>query len=199
MCRMSKKLLLLAAAGAGVLFLTSQANAYQTLATQDQALQMVLGTGVQITPIVKKLVSHEEKREVERKLGDRLVYKSPVGENWGVEPTTTFTFYKGTRDGKEVGVALIDVEPGRWGQNTFMIGLNPDGSVKRVVVMKYREQWGRPIANKVWLKQFIGKNIKSPIEVGKDIDSVSGATISSSSAAFAVKKAVALYWALFLK
>jgi Na+-translocating ferredoxin:NAD+ oxidoreductase RnfG subunit len=199
MGRIMKKILLLIVVGVGVLLLTRNANAYQILATKKQALKIVLGSGVKITTIVKKLAG-EEKHEVESKLGNSLIYQPPAGgSTWGVVPSKTFTFYKGTKNGKEVGIALIDVEPGRWGKNTYMIGLNPDGSVKRVVVMSYREIWGRPIASPGWLHQFAGKNIKNTIEVGKDISSVGGATISSSSAAFAVKKAVVVYWAFFLK
>jgi Na+-translocating ferredoxin:NAD+ oxidoreductase RnfG subunit len=63
--------------------------------------------------------------------------------------------------------------------------------------MSYVEQRGRPIATRRFLDQFIGKTGKSAITAGKDIDAVSGATISSRATAFAVKKVVVLYETVF--
>jgi len=64
--------------------------------------------------------------------------------------------------------------------------------------MSYVEQRGRPISTRRFLSQFIGKTSKNPIQVGKDVDAVSGATISSRASAFAVKKVIALYEAAYL-
>jgi Na+-translocating ferredoxin:NAD+ oxidoreductase RnfG subunit len=64
--------------------------------------------------------------------------------------------------------------------------------------MSYVEQRGRPIATRRFLDQFLGKTAKSAITIGKDIDAVSGATISSRATAFAVKKVVVLYETFFL-
>jgi Na+-translocating ferredoxin:NAD+ oxidoreductase RnfG subunit len=49
------------------------------------------------------------------------------------------------------------------------------------------------------MRQYRGKTSKSSLKVGKDITGISGATISSRSATFAVKKAIVLYEELYLK
>jgi Na+-translocating ferredoxin:NAD+ oxidoreductase RnfG subunit len=81
----------------------------------------------------------------------------------------------------------------------FIIGLNPDGTVKRAAVMSYKEQRGRPIASRNFLSQYEGKSSRDQITVGEDVKGVSGATISSRAASFAVKKAILLYEELYLK
>jgi hypothetical protein len=65
--------------------------------------------------------------------------------------------------------------------------------------MSYQEKRGRPIARLSFLRQYRGKTSKSRLKVGKDITGVSGATISSISATFAVKKAIVLYKEFYLK
>jgi Na+-translocating ferredoxin:NAD+ oxidoreductase RnfG subunit len=96
-------------------------------------------------------------------------------------------------------VAIIDVEPGKWGPVEFITAMDLKGTVKRVKVMSYQEQRGRPIARNSFLNQYRGKSSSSPMQVGKDIVGVSGATISSRSATFAVKKAIVMYEEVYLK
>ena len=103
------------------------------------------------------------------------------------------------KDGKKYGVALIDIEPGKWGPVEFIIALDLKGTVKVVKVMSYQEKRGRPIARRGFMSQYNGKTSNDPLTVGKDITGISGATISSRSATFAVKKAIVLYEEFFMK
>ena len=99
----------------------------------------------------------------------------------------------GIKAGETTGVALVEVQPGKWGPVKYIVALDLTGKVTNLAVMSYVEQRGRPISTRRFLGQFIGKTGKSPITVGKDVDAVSGATISSRATAFAVKKVIALY------
>ena len=76
---------------------------------------------------------------------------------------------------------------------TFAVGVTPDGGLKDVQVMMYREPQGGEIQEKRFRKQFAGKRLSDPIALGKDIDAISGATISSRSASYAARKALALF------
>lgn len=51
-------------------------------------------------------------------------------------------------------------------------------NIKAVRILQYREDYGGEIGSKRWLKQFEGLNANSPIEIGQDIQGISGATIS---------------------
>jgi Na+-translocating ferredoxin:NAD+ oxidoreductase RnfG subunit len=74
----------------------------------------------------------------------------------------------------------------------FAVGVTPDGALQDVQVMVYREPQGDEIHEKRFRKQFMGKRLKDPIALGKDIDAISGATISSRSATYAARKGLAL-------
>jgi Na+-translocating ferredoxin:NAD+ oxidoreductase RnfG subunit len=75
---------------------------------------------------------------------------------------------------------------------TFAIGVTADGTLQDVQVMVYREPQGEAIQEKRFRKQFVGKCAKDPITLDKDIDAISGATISSRSATFAARKGLLL-------
>jgi Na+-translocating ferredoxin:NAD+ oxidoreductase RnfG subunit len=76
---------------------------------------------------------------------------------------------------------------------TFAVAVGKDGTVKDVRVMVYREPHGDEIEDRRFHKQFIGKALKDALTLGKDVDAITGATISSRSEAFAVKKSLALF------
>lgn len=109
------------------------------------------------------------------------------------------TFYSAKKENKLIGTAFILDEPGKWGPIKYIIRLNPAGGIEAAAVMKYTETRGRPVASQNFLKQFIGKSLNDPLTVGKDIQGVSGATISSGATCFAIKKALVLYRVLVLK
>jgi Na+-translocating ferredoxin:NAD+ oxidoreductase RnfG subunit len=75
---------------------------------------------------------------------------------------------------------------------TFAVGVKEDGTLQDIQVMVYREPHGGEIRERRFRTQFAGKNLQDPLVVGKDIDAVSGATISSNSAAYAARKGLAL-------
>jgi len=76
---------------------------------------------------------------------------------------------------------------------TFAAGVTTDGALQDVQVMMYREPQGDEIQEKRFRRQFAGKRLNDPIALGKDIDAISGATISSRSASYAARKALALF------
>jgi Na+-translocating ferredoxin:NAD+ oxidoreductase RnfG subunit len=75
---------------------------------------------------------------------------------------------------------------------TFAIGVAADGALQDVQVMVYREPQGEAIQEERFRRQFVGKRSKDPITLDKDIDAISGATISSRSATFAARKGLLL-------
>jgi Na+-translocating ferredoxin:NAD+ oxidoreductase RnfG subunit len=75
---------------------------------------------------------------------------------------------------------------------TFAVGVKPDGTLQDIQVMVYREPHGDEIRERRFRAQFAGKKLQDPLVVGKDIDAISGATISSNSAAYAARKGLAL-------
>ena len=171
-----------------------------TLLTKEQALKEIFGRDSEIVTETQRLrgVALERVRE---RLGGKLVYEQVGSESEKVieQKTVEFNFF--VKDGIKVAVAIIDVEPGRWGPVEFItaIDLGSTPKVKRVEVMSYQEKRGRPIARRSFMKQYEGKSTRDPLEVGKDITGVSGATISSRAATFTVKKALVIVEECLLK
>ncbi len=136
---------------------------------------------------------------VKSHLGDKWTLYQAGGQSEEEKEADTAVFYFGTKAGEKTGVALIEVQPGKWGPVKFIVAMDLAGKVKDLAVMSYVEQRGRPISTKRFLGQFVGKTGKSQVTVGKDVDAISGATISSRATAFAIKKVIALYDAVYLE
>jgi Na+-translocating ferredoxin:NAD+ oxidoreductase RnfG subunit len=169
-----------------------------TVLTKEQALEEVFFSGAEIETETQKLTK-EKRKQIEDRLGGSLVYRQEGSESADVERQREVTFYFGKKDGDRKGVAIIDVQPGKWGPVEFITAMDIKGNVKAVRVMSYQEVRGRPIARLAFMNQYRGKNVNSTLTVGKDIVGISGATISSRSATFAVKKALVLYEEFYLK
>ena len=182
----------------GVFVFTTAACFAFTLLTQEQALNEVFWSGAE-TEVETKTLSGATLEEVKKRLGGSLVYHQAGSESAAVAAERRVDFHFAKKDGKRVGVAIIDVEPGKWGPVTFITSMTLDAVVKNVRVMSYQEIRGRPIARLGFMNQYRGKSSRAFLEVGKDITGISGATISSRAATFAVKKAIVLYEEVYLK
>jgi Na+-translocating ferredoxin:NAD+ oxidoreductase RnfG subunit len=102
------------------------------------------------------------------------------------------TFWIGARGGQATGYAMVLEVIGKEQPITFMVAVSPEGSVRGVQVMTYRESQGGEIRSKRFLAQFVGKTLDAPLRLGRDVHGISGATLSSRSTASAVRKALAL-------
>ena len=98
--------------------------------------------------------------------------------------------YDGTRF---LGFFLIDYVIGKHLVIDYAVALEPDGSIRRVEILEYRESYGFEVADADWLKQFVGKTGRDPVAVGQDIRNISGATLSSHHVTAGVKRVLAIY------
>jgi len=106
-----------------------------------------------------------------------------------------FNFYVGKKGGKPMGYALIDHIIGKSFPITFITMLNVDGSVKDIEIMVYREPRGWEVKYESFLSQFFGKNALSDY---REINSITGATLSVRAVISGVSKAAAAYKVLYL-
>ena len=91
------------------------------------------------------------------------------------------------------GWFMIQQVVGKHEMITYAIGINPDGSVKHIEILEYIESYGYEVAEQSWLKQFYGKNVTNNLKLGKDVDSISGATLSCKHLADGVKRDLVAY------
>ena len=103
------------------------------------------------------------------------------------QPVEIFTFLK---EGRIIGWAVALDEMGKIKPITFLVGIDVQGRVVDVYVLEYRDLFGSEIRRKSFLKQFRDKSLQDTLSVGRDIDAVTQATVSSRAASFAVKKSL---------
>ena len=73
------------------------------------------------------------------------------------------------------------------------MGLDPQGRVRGIEVLDYRESHGGEIRDPQWRLQFAGKTARDPLQLDRDIRNISGATLSCRHVTDGVKRILALY------
>jgi Na+-translocating ferredoxin:NAD+ oxidoreductase RnfG subunit len=147
--------------------------------TLSQALAIALPTDDAVEERVL-VPTRSQRRRIERALGRKL-----PEANWHV--------HRSHRDGRTTGWAFAMDEQGKYYPITLIVGLTPDGPVRDVAVMVYREKRGDAVHRRRFLNQFQDKTVEDPLMVNRDIVHLTGATVSSWSIAAGVRKAVVIH------
>ena len=150
-----------------------QASA-ETYLTENQAAA-VLFPGVRLEPRWIDL-SADDIKKISRASGERVS-----------EPHVRFLM------GPHQEIVMIDRVIGKHELITYAVGLEPQGQVRGVEIMDYRETYGYQIRNKAWREQFMGKTARDPIQLEKDIKNISGATLSSAHVTNGVRRILQTY------
>jgi len=108
-------------------------------------------------------------------------------------------YFEARRSGALAGYCIKATVNGYNGFLRMIVGITPDGTVKGVRVLEHQETPGlgaridevRPGEKEPWfLRQFVGKEART-VTVKKDVDAITGATITSRAVSDAVNKAAA--------
>ena len=102
------------------------------------------------------------------------------------------------RSGNGGGWFIVDRVLGKHEMITYAVALGPDGAVRRIEILEYRETYGGEVRNPNWRQQFVGKRFGSQLQLGKDIKNISGATLSSRHVTDGVRRLL-VTWELLLK
>ncbi len=103
-----------------------------------------------------------------------------------------YAFGIGKQGDVPIGYAVLLDIIGKERPITFMVAVSAGGEVMGIEVLLYRESRGSEIRSGRFMQQFIGKTAAAPLKLGRDVDAISGATLSSRATAYAVKKALVL-------
>ena len=98
-----------------------------------------------------------------------------------------------SQDDTTIAYAFLDNVIGKSMPITFLVILNINGNIINTNVIKYREAYGGEVGNKGWLRQFLYRDNNSSYNIGKDINGISGATISVKSMSKGIQKITTLY------
>jgi Na+-translocating ferredoxin:NAD+ oxidoreductase RnfG subunit len=97
--------------------------------------------------------------------------------------------------GTLLGYVVVDQVYGKHEFITYATALAPDGAVKQIEIMDYRETYGYEVRNEKWRQQFVGKKFGAPVKVDADIQNIGGATLSCVHVTEGVRRVLAIYQA----
>jgi NosR/NirI family nitrous oxide reductase transcriptional regulator len=116
------------------------------------------------------------------KAGDPPHYTALGAGPAGKEPVLGYAFF--TTD-------LVPLERGYGGPIVMLVGMDLKGVLTGLIVVDHHEPYGDfSIERPQFGKQFVGKDVRDPFKLGEDIDAVSRATITMSSAVRAIRGSV---------
>ncbi len=90
------------------------------------------------------------------------------------------------------GWFIVDEVIGKHEMITYAVGVNPDGSVRQIEILEYKETYGYEVAEPAWRNQFVGKTADSTLKLNQDIENISGATLSAKHLTDGVKRVMVM-------
>jgi Na+-translocating ferredoxin:NAD+ oxidoreductase RnfG subunit len=139
----------------------------------EQAQQLMF-PGATLTPLPLAL-SAEQVAAVEHESGTR--YHAGAVKAWRAPD----------------GVLYIDAVVGKHDLITYAVAVGNDGRVRQVEILEYREAYGGEVRNAGFRRQFTGKSHADPLLVGRDIQNISGATLSTQHVTDGVRRILAIH------
>jgi Na+-translocating ferredoxin:NAD+ oxidoreductase RnfG subunit len=126
------------------------------------------------------LMTNEVRQQIEKISGVRV--RNTMQQVWRAET-----------GGKLLGWFVLDEVIGKHEFITYVVALLPEGSVKGIDILEYRETHGSEIKNEKWRAQFVGKKQGDDFKLDEDIKNISGATLSCKNISNGVKRIAATY------
>lgn len=88
---------------------------------------------------------------------------------------------------------LVDAVIGKHDLITYAVALTNEGKVRQVEILEYREAYGGEVRSNSFRKQFVGRSHADPVQIGHDIQNISGATLSCTHVTEGIRRLLALY------
>jgi len=166
---------LVAALALGLTFaLTNEQIKRQAKEKEAEAFRKVL-------PQVKRAEDFKEKKDLTKKIQKKYEEVNKVAE--------------GYVSGKKVGTVVVVWPRGYGGYIKMAVGLDTDGKVTDYALIEHNETpgLGTFIEESSFRKKFKGKEARDPVEIARDIDAITGATVSSRAVTKGVRISLDAY------
>ena len=99
--------------------------------------------------------------------------------------------YVATEGDRVVGLAYIDTHVVRTKNESLLIGLNPDRTVRRVEVTAFLEPT-EYMASEAWYAQYESRGLSDDLDLQRAIRPIAGASLTGRAATEAVRRALAI-------
>lgn len=87
-----------------------------------------------------------------------------------------------------LGAVVVDEVIGKYERIRFAAGIDTNGLLRPVEILRYSESHGQEIRLPAWRRQFKGKPSTAALSVGDDIANISGATLSCTHVTDGVRR-----------
>jgi Na+-translocating ferredoxin:NAD+ oxidoreductase RnfG subunit len=91
------------------------------------------------------------------------------------------------------GYFFVDAVIGKHDLITYAVALTAEGKVRQTEILEYREAYGGDVRNAHWRAQFNGRQHGDPVQIGRDIQNISGATLSCEHVTDGIRRLLATY------
>ena len=102
------------------------------------------------------------------------------------------TLYTAWQGGERIGFAHIDVHTVRTKPEGFLVVLDGEGHVEQVVVLAFYEPLDY-LPPQRWYDLFMGRSLEDKLRLGRDVDAITGATLSARAATEGVRRMLAYH------
>jgi len=100
------------------------------------------------------------------------------------------------RGAETIGWVYLDEVIGKHEFITYALGVDANRAVRGIEILDYRETYGGEVRAATWRAQFHGRTAADPLRLSKDIQNVSGATLSCRNLTDGVRRLLATHAAL---
>ena len=88
---------------------------------------------------------------------------------------------------------IVDEVVGKHEMVKYALAINADGTIKGIEIMEYVESYGYEVGEASWRNQFVGKSSDATLKLNKDIQNISGATLSCKHLTDGVKRLMVMH------
>ena len=159
--------------------LAAQATQYLSI---EQAQRLLFPSATNYAPQAAELTA-EQVRAIEQASGTRVVNRRPK-------------VWRATAGDTLLGHVFVDQVYGKHEFITYALAVTADGQVAGVEILDYRETHGDQVRQPRWRAQFLGKDTDDAVKLGRDIQNISGATLSCRHLTDGVRRLLATHRAL---
>ena len=146
--------------------------------SKESALRLAFPDADSVT-VRDLFLSDEEAGQVER------AARSPV-------ESRLVSVYVGHRDSRVTGYAFFDTHRVRTLPETFLLVLGPAGRVRGTHLLAFHEppEYQPPAR---WLERFAGRVLDDDLALGRDVDGITGSTLTAHALTAAVRRLLAVH------
>ena len=145
--------------------------------TRDAALSRAFpGTEIKRNSI---FLTDAQVERVEKR--GRIKLRSPI-----------LVIYEAFRDGDRIGTAYFDAHRVRTLPETLMIVVDHEDRIRDINVLEFKEP-KEYLPRPKWYDQFLGRKLDRELSLGRGVDGVTGATLTSRATVNAARRALAIH------